>query len=107
MSQGEGVPDSPKSRPQFHRSIPENPFVVGVRGFRAALYEGEGGALRGALLPISVFLAVKVTGEAGLALWDDRRDWVAQHRYRLSTGPTSDQALSTASRKASSVSKPL
>jgi hypothetical protein len=50
--------------------IPENPFVVGVRGFRATLYEGEGGALRGALLPVTVFLAVKVTGGAGLALWD-------------------------------------
>ena len=50
-------------------AILENPFVVGVWGFRATLYEGEGGALRGALLPITVFLAVKVTGEAGLALW--------------------------------------
>ena len=39
-------------------------------GFRATLYEGEGGALRGALLPVTVFLAVKVTGGAGLALWD-------------------------------------
>ena len=67
---GERVPDWPKSRSQGHRSIPENPFVVGVCGFRATLYEGEGGALRGALLPITVFLAVKVIGGAGLALWD-------------------------------------
>ena len=43
---------------------------MGVWGFRAILYEGEGGALRGALLPITVFLAVKVTGEAALARWD-------------------------------------
>ena len=43
---------------------------MGVWGFRATLYEGEGGALRGALLPIMVFLAVKVTGEAALARWD-------------------------------------
>jgi hypothetical protein len=35
-------------------------------GTAAILYEGE----RGALLPITVILAVKVTGEAGLALWD-------------------------------------
>jgi hypothetical protein len=41
-----------------------------VWGFRATLYEGEGGALRGALLPITVFLAVKATGGAGLALWE-------------------------------------
>ena len=33
-------------------------------------YEGEGGALRGALLPVTVFLAVKVTGEAALARWE-------------------------------------
>ena len=33
-------------------------------------YEGEGGALRGALLPVTAFLAVKVTGEAGFARWD-------------------------------------
>ena len=39
-------------------------------GFRATLYEGEGGALRGALLPVTVFLAVKVTGGAGLARWE-------------------------------------
>ena len=39
-------------------------------GFRATLYEGEGGALCGALLPVTVFLAVKVTGEAALARWD-------------------------------------
>ena len=39
-------------------------------GFRATLYEGEGGALRGALLPITVFLAVKATGGPGLASWD-------------------------------------
>ena len=64
------VPDSPKTRSQGHRSIPENPFVVGVWGFRATLYEGEGGALCGALLPITVFLAVKVTGGPGLASWD-------------------------------------
>ena len=50
--------------------VPENPVVVGVRGFRATLYEGEGGALRGALLPVTVFLAVKVTGGAALASWD-------------------------------------
>ena len=43
---------------------------MGVWGFRATLYEGEGGALCGALLPITVILAVKVTGEAGLALWE-------------------------------------
>ena len=41
----------------------------GGRSIRLS-YEGEGGALRGALLPITVFLAVKVTGGAGLALWD-------------------------------------
>ena len=64
------VPDWPGTRSQGHRSIPENPVVVGVWGFRATLYEGEGGALCGALLPITVFLAVKVTGEAGLALWE-------------------------------------
>jgi hypothetical protein len=51
-------------------AILENPFVVGVWGFRATLYEGEGGALRGALLPITVFPAVKATGGAGLARWD-------------------------------------
>ena len=39
-------------------------------GFRATLYEGEGGALRGALLPVAVFLVVKATGGAGLARWD-------------------------------------
>ncbi len=33
-------------------------------------YEGEGGALCGALLPITVFLAVKFTGGPGLASWD-------------------------------------
>ena len=64
------VPESPETRSQGHRSIPENPFVVGVWGFRATLYEGEGGALRGALLPVTVFLAVKVTGGSGLASWD-------------------------------------
>ena len=32
--------------------------------------DDEGGALCGALLPITVFLAVKVTGGAGLALWE-------------------------------------
>ena len=32
--------------------------------------KNEGGALRGALLPVTVFLAVKVTGGTGLALWD-------------------------------------
>jgi len=41
-----------------------------VWGFRAALYEGEGGALFGALLPITVFLAVKATGGSGLARWE-------------------------------------
>ena len=41
----------------------------GGRSIRLS-YEGEGGALCGALLPITVFLAVKVTGEAGLALWE-------------------------------------
>ena len=30
----------------------------------------EGGALCGALLPVTVFLAVKVTGGSGLALWE-------------------------------------
>ena len=64
------VPESPETRSQVHRSISENPFVVGVWGFRATLYEGEGGALCGALLPITVFLAVKVTGEPGLARWE-------------------------------------
>ena len=64
------VPDSPKTRSQGHRSIRGNPFVVGVWGFRATLYEGEGGALCGALLPITVFLAVKVTGGPGLARWE-------------------------------------
>ena len=39
-------------------------------GFRATLYEGEGGALRGALLPVTVFLVVKVTGGAGLGRWE-------------------------------------
>ena len=63
-------PESPETRSQVHRSISENPFVVGVWGFRATLYEGEGGALCGALLPITVFLAVKVTGGPGLASWD-------------------------------------
>ena len=69
-TQGDRVPDWPETRSQGHRSISENPFVVGVWRFRATLYEGEGGALCGALLPITVFLAVKVTGEAGLALWE-------------------------------------
>jgi hypothetical protein len=64
------VPDWPETRSQLHRSIPRNLAVVGVWGFRATLYEGEGGALCGALLPITVILAVKVTGEAGLALWE-------------------------------------
>ena len=64
------VPDSPLARSQGHRSIPENPFVAGVWRFRATLYEGEGGALCGALLPITVFLAVKATGGPGLASWD-------------------------------------
>ena len=41
----------------------------GGRSIRLS-YEGEGGALRGALLPITVFLAVKVTGGVGLALWE-------------------------------------
>ena len=70
MSQGDRVPDWLETRSRSHRSIPENPFVVGVWGFRATLYEGEGGALCGALLPITVFLAVKVTGGPGLASWD-------------------------------------
>ena len=70
MSQGDRVPDWLETRSRSHRSIPENPFVVGVWGFRATLYEGEGGALCGALLPITVFLAVKVTGGSGLAPWD-------------------------------------
>ena len=43
--------------------------IGGGRSIRLS-YEGEGGALRGALLPITVFLAVKVTGEAGLARWE-------------------------------------
>ena len=64
------VPDSPITRSQPHRSIPENPFVLGVRGFRAALTRAEGGALFGALLPITVFLVVKATGGPGLASWD-------------------------------------
>ena len=37
----------------------------GGRSIRLS-YEGEGGAL----LPITVFLAVKATGGAGLALWE-------------------------------------
>jgi len=41
----------------------------GGRSIRLS-YEGEGGALCGALLPITVFLAVKVTGGSGLASWD-------------------------------------
>ena len=41
----------------------------GGRSIRLS-YEGERGALRAALLPITVFLTVKVTGEAGLAVWD-------------------------------------
>ncbi len=41
----------------------------GGRSIRLS-YEGEGGALFGALLPITVFLVVKATGKAGLALWD-------------------------------------
>ena len=41
----------------------------GGRSIRLS-YEGERGALCGALLPIMVFLAVKVIGGAGLALWD-------------------------------------
>ncbi len=32
---------SPETRSQGHRSIPENPFVVGVWGFRATLSGGE------------------------------------------------------------------
>ncbi len=45
---------------------------------------GEGGALCGALLPITVFLAVKVTGGSGLALWDR----TARDRWqRLQVGP--------------------
>ena len=41
----------------------------GGRSIRLS-YEGEGGASCGALLPITVFLAVKVTGGPGLARWD-------------------------------------
>ena len=41
----------------------------GGRSIRLS-YEGEGGALCGALLPVTVFLAVKVTGGPGLASWD-------------------------------------
>jgi hypothetical protein len=41
----------------------------GGRSIRLS-YEGEGGALCGALLPVTVFLAVKVTGGSGLASWD-------------------------------------
>ena len=41
----------------------------GGRSIRLS-YEGEGGALCGALLPITVFLALKVTGEPGLARWE-------------------------------------
>ena len=41
----------------------------GGRSIRLS-YEGEGGALCGALLPITVFLAVKVTGGPGLARWE-------------------------------------
>jgi hypothetical protein len=47
--------------------IPDGGEVLGRFHFWSL---AEGGALRGALLPITVFLAVKVTGEAGLALWD-------------------------------------
>ena len=41
----------------------------GGRSIRLS-YEGEGGALFGALLPITVFLVVKATGGPGLASWD-------------------------------------
>ena len=41
----------------------------GGRSIRLS-YEGEGGALCGALLPITVFLVVKATGGPGLASWD-------------------------------------
>ena len=41
----------------------------GGRSIRLS-YEGEGGALCGALLPITVFLVVKVTGGPGLARWE-------------------------------------
>ena len=41
----------------------------GGRSIRLS-YEGEGGALFGALLPITVFLAVKATGGSGLARWE-------------------------------------
>ena len=45
----------------------------GGRSIRLS-YEGEGGALCGALLPITVFLAVKATGGVRLAL-RDRLSW--------------------------------
>ena len=70
VSQGDRVPDWLETRSQGHWSVPENPFVVGVWRFRATLYEGEGGALCGALLPVTVFLAVKATGGSGLARWE-------------------------------------
>ena len=41
----------------------------GGRSIRLS-YEGEGGALCGALLPVTVFLAVKATGGSGLASWE-------------------------------------
>ena len=41
----------------------------GGRSIRLS-YEGEGGALCGALLPVTVFLAVKATGGSGLARWE-------------------------------------
>ncbi len=54
----------------------------GGRSIRLS-YEGEGGALCGALLPVTVFLAVKVTGGPGLALLG----WVvAAYRPRQSVG---------------------
>ena len=45
----------------------------GGRSIRLS-YEGEGGALCGAFLPIAVFLAVKATGGVRLAL-RDRLSW--------------------------------
>ena len=41
----------------------------GGRSIRLS-YEGEGGALCGALLPVTVFLAVKATAGSGLARWE-------------------------------------
>ena len=62
----------------------------GGRSIRLS-YEGEGGALRGALLPITVFLAVKVIGGAGLARWE--RVSVGVWPYRGATVPPASHFL--------------